>query len=99
LQSPGGSWPASSLGFTVSGGASAGSSAHAYATAYFTYVLAENADPLDATAVTDGRAWLDTHQRFDGAFEAKSLNAPTEAFHNQLMTEAATAWSILASTR
>jgi hypothetical protein len=60
-------------------------------------VLAENADPIDATRVTKARQWLDVHQRTDGAWEAKSLNSPTDAWNNQLMTEAATAWGILAS--
>jgi hypothetical protein len=97
LQTIDGSWPASSLGFAVAGGTTNASSAHAYATAYYAYVLAENADPVDATRVTKARQWLDVHQRTDGAWEAKSLNSPTDAWNNQLMTEAATAWGILAS--
>lgn len=94
LQSADGSWSAGSLGFTVSGGASATNAAHPYATAFFTYVLAQTGDT--SSAVTSGRAWLEAHQRSDGAWEAKSLNAPTDAFNNQLITEASTAYAALA---
>ncbi len=94
LQSADGSWSAGSLGFTVSGGTSATNAAHPYATAFFTYVLAQTGDT--SSAVTSGRAWLEAHQRSDGAWEAKSLNAPTDAFNNQLITEASTAYAALA---
>lgn len=96
LQATDGSWSASSLGFPVAGGASAGAAPHAYATAWYTYVLAQNADALDTQRVSRGRAWLEAHQRSDGSWEAKSLNVPTDDFNNQLITEGATAYAALA---
>lgn len=95
LQQADGSWTASSLGFSVAGGASAASSSHAYATAFFTYVLGRAGD--DASAAR-GRAWLEAHRGEDGAWAAKSLNSPTEAFNNQQITDAATAYAMLALT-
>ena len=96
LQAADGSWTASSLGFTVAGGASAGASAHAYATAFYTYVLGRTGD--DASAAK-GRAWLEAHRRADGAWEAKSLNSPNDEFNNQQITDAATAYAMMALTR
>jgi hypothetical protein len=96
LQATDGSFSASSLGFTVSGGATAGAAPHAYATAFYTWVLAQSGDAADTLRVTRGRAWLEAHQGIDGSWAAKSLNKPTTAWNNQLMTEAATAYAALA---
>ncbi len=93
-QSSDGSFSAGSLGLSVAGGAAAAARPHAYATAFFTYVLREAADTTGAVA--NGQAWLEAHQRADGAWESKSLNKPSATFNNQIATDAATAWSVLA---
>ncbi len=91
-----GTWSAGSLGFTVSGGTTAASAPHAYATAYFTHVLASNADAADAPRIAKAKAWLEAKQNLDGSWSGKSLNAPTESMNNQFMSEAATAWAAMA---
>lgn len=91
-----GTWPASAMGFSVSGGTTAAAAPHAYATAYYTHVLASNGDPADAPRIAKARAWLEANQKADGSWAAKSLNAPTEDWNNQLMSEAATAWAAMA---
>lgn len=93
LQATDGSWTAASLGFPVSGGVAAGSRPHAYATAFYTYALAQSGDTV---AVAKGRTWLEAHRGADGAWEAKSLNAPTEAFNNKQITDGATAYAMMA---
>jgi hypothetical protein len=95
LQASDGSWTAGSLGFAVAGGATAGTTAHAYATAFYTYVLGRTGDEKSATL---GRGWLESHRRADGAWEAKSLNAPADEFNNQQITDAATAYAMMALT-
>lgn len=92
-QTADGSWNAASLGLAVSGGAAAGASSHAYATAFFTHVLAQSGDTV---AAARGRAWLEAHRRADGAWDAMSLNKPDVSFNNQLITDAATAWAVMA---
>src|SRR5205823_1128282 len=79
LQRPDGSWDAASLG--VGGG----HDAHAYATAFYTFVLATLGD---RDAAERGRTWLRAHEQ-GGAWLAPSISHPDKDFNNQLMSDAA----------
>ena len=72
-----------------------------YATAFTTFVLQRVDEPSAADAVARGVSWLEQNQMEDGRWETLSLNmdrSQQEPFRRLLMSDAATAFAVLALT-
>ena len=66
-----------------------------YLTALATYVLSQYFDGASHETVAKGRAWLREHQDNDGSWSGRSPNR-RDPFNDQLATDAATAFAVLA---
>jgi hypothetical protein len=93
LQASDGSWSLAEAG----GWSWTQAAPSAYATAVMTISLrAIASSPSAKSAAERGRRWLRGHQRADGAWADKSVNDPDADFNNALMTDAATAYAVMA---
>lgn len=96
-QHPDGGWGLGELGEwrRKDGSPNRGDDSDGYATAFVAFVLGERAEPTAARAIAAARCWLVDHQQADGGWRGRSMNDDDD-FNRQLMSDAATAFAILA---
>lgn len=95
-----GSWATSDLGpFTSRARATEVGGGDGYATGLAVLTLLDSGSVATEAPLVRAKTWLLANQEVSGAWLMKSLNQPTDAFNNLIISDAATAYALMALNR
>lgn len=99
-QRPDGSWATADLGpFSSRLQGTKAVAGDGYATGLAVLTLLESGSDADEASLARAKAWLLANQDASGAWPMKSLNQPNDPFNNLIISDAATAYAVMALHR